>query len=61
MNTKVATFHEIRFFAGNDFSKRVGYKGRLVSPERGRKIVRRLRKAGVNAFAAKFKIKVKGA
>lgn len=58
MTIKRKTLWLVRYFpTGAYMSRGVGYKGRLVAPERKRAIVKRLRKAGIDAFAERFMVR----
>jgi hypothetical protein len=53
---KTVSLYQVRFFTGNYYSKTVGFKGRIVTREKARKLVKRLRQYGVEAFMAKMAI-----
>ena len=55
---KTAKLYEIRYYPSpSAFSKHVGYKGKLVSYQSALKLVKRLKKAGVDAAKFPFTIK----
>lgn len=48
--------YQVRFYVGNQYSKPVGTKYSLKDYRKAGKIVKRLKKSGVEAFAVKLKI-----
>ena len=51
--------YQVRFWIGSEYSRPVGNKSRLLpSRKAATRIVRRLRRAGVEAFAVSLKIAV---
>jgi len=57
--TKTTTMYEIRSFTGNQYSRSLSAK--LRTGQRARKLVKYLKRFGVNAFAAPLKITKVGA
>ena len=54
---KTRKMYQVRYYRNSiAYSDMVGFKGRLVDYSTARKIVRRLRRVGVEAFHASFKI-----
>ena len=54
--TKTISMYQVRFYTGNQYSKPVGTKSVLKNYGQARKIVKRLKKSGIEAFASKLKI-----
>lgn len=52
--TKTKTLRQIRFFSGNAYSRGLGRK--LRSPEAARKLVKRLKRSGIEAFSVAVKV-----
>jgi hypothetical protein len=49
--------YQVRFWIGSEYSRPVGSKSRLIATRKAaQRIVRRLRRAGVEAFAVSLKI-----
>lgn len=49
---------QVRYWPGPvQYSRQVGYKGKLLSPKVARAIVKRLKRFGVKAFVIPFRIK----
>lgn len=57
---KTKTFRQVRYFpTSNSYSQSVGFKGRLIEDiKEARAIVKRLKRAKIEAFHVPFKITV---
>lgn len=51
--------YEVRYWpTPYAYSKQVGFKGKLVTFRQAQKIVKRLKKSGIDAFHAKLSVKI---
>lgn len=55
---KKQKLYDIRFYEGNEYSRTVGFKGRLIEYNKARRIVARLKRAGVQAIAAPVTVNI---
>jgi hypothetical protein len=50
------TMYQVRTFNGSEYSRPVGFKTRLVERTQAQRIVKRLKRAGLAAYAAQIKV-----
>ena len=53
---KTIKLYNVRFYRDMEFSKTVGFKGRLLERSQALRVVKRLKRRGVEAFAAPMKV-----